>query len=144
MPTQLVLGLALAVGAPALKPAPTPAEPNPLVGEWSLETWMFNGAYIPNLGEQFEFTTDGKFRSWRNDRTLGTGSYELVPKVEPAGLDWTDETETRKGIYKVDGDTLTVCLSNDAKGERPTEFTARLGSNRNLLTLKRVPAAKKE
>jgi hypothetical protein len=41
------------------------------------------------------------------------------------------------GIYKLDGDTLTICL--EARGnERPTEFATKEGSVANLIVLKRV------
>ena len=42
--------------------------------------------------------------------------------------------ETQLGIYKLEGDTLTVCVDNR---ERPTQFEDGAGRNGLLLILKR-------
>jgi uncharacterized protein (TIGR03067 family) len=44
------------------------------------------------------------------------------------------EAETAKGIYFLEGDTLTVCLGLD---ERPTDVNAKAGSEGLLYTLKK-------
>jgi uncharacterized protein (TIGR03067 family) len=137
--TQLVVGLALLVGAPATKPS----EPDPLVGEWSLQTKGFNGGYNATDGRMVAFTVDGKFRSWKDDRTLESGTYKLVGKGDPARLDWTVDSETWKCIYKVDGDCLTICVEYDPKGDRPVKFAAAEESSCRVLTFKRLPPAKK-
>jgi uncharacterized protein (TIGR03067 family) len=41
------------------------------------------------------------------------------------------------GIYKIDGDKLTMCLSWDEK-KRPTGFTAKRGTGQYLMTLDRI------
>ena len=42
-----------------------------------------------------------------------------------------------RGIYELDGDTLRVCLAQPESTERPTEFSARKGSNSALSEFKR-------
>jgi thiol-disulfide isomerase/thioredoxin len=46
---------------------------------------------------------------------------------------------TFKGIYKVDGDTLSLCLPANSDQERPGDFKAAPGTNQRLLVLKRLP-----
>jgi len=46
----------------------------------------------------------------------------------------TDGDHVVPGIYKLEGDTLTICTDEDG---RPTEFTANAGSGRQLMVLKR-------
>jgi hypothetical protein len=41
-----------------------------------------------------------------------------------------------KGIYKIDGDTLTMCLS--PTGERPAKFESTAGGQTILMTFKRM------
>jgi hypothetical protein len=47
------------------------------------------------------------------------------------------ESSTFRGIYKLDGDTLTICSANPGKA-RPTAFESREESNVNLSVLRRV------
>ena len=48
------------------------------------------------------------------------------------------KTVTAKGIYRRDGDVLTVCLGGAIPDEPPTEFKAVKGTL--LLTFKKQPA----
>ena len=67
----------------------------------------------------------------------------LNPKAKPATIDFdiTDgalKEKGWKGIYTVDGDTLTTCdnAPDPAKG-RPSTFEAKSGSGYVLITFKR-------
>ncbi len=69
-------------------------------------------------------------------------SFTLDPAKKPRAIDLMRDTgngqsETKVGIYKLDGDRLQMCLSAGAK-TRPTEFASPEKSDVMLLTLKRL------
>jgi uncharacterized protein (TIGR03067 family) len=140
--TPLVLGLAVVVAAPAAKEPPK-KDPPGLVGKWTLESGTFAGMPLPKTdGMTITFTADGKYdtRAAGADAVV-SGTYTHDPKKDPPELDVVEPAGPAAGmtspsIYKVEGDTLTICTS--IKGDRPRTFDAPAGSMRALLVLKRV------
>jgi uncharacterized protein (TIGR03067 family) len=64
------------------------------------------------------------------------GRFKLDPGQDPKTIDLTDpKGREGLGIYKLEGDTLTV---SHAKGERPTEFTTKEGDKHVVVVFKRV------
>lgn len=50
------------------------------------------------------------------------------------------KTETMYGIYKLEGDTLTVCVvESDKESDRPTEFKTTKEGKTMMMTLKKKP-----
>ena len=110
----LVLGLAVsgATAAPRLKDPPA-KERASIVGEWVQD----------HGGRWHEFTAGGEVRvgDVAGPRTT---RYATDGQTSPAGLDLThrDKKATWHGIYKIEGNTLTICLSLHAGEPRPTSF----------------------
>jgi len=148
MYSSLMLGLAITLGAPATKDSPK-KDPPTIVGEWVGEKAITGGKEkpVPEGGIDFTFTDDGKLtvrEGTRNDAaSFKTGSYKIDAKKNPAEIDIMpppDKKEpTIQGIYKIEGDTLTLCIGHDT--DRPTKFESPAGAKTMLMILKR---AKKE
>lgn len=135
---SLLLGLAVAVGAPAIKSAKP--DPSP-VGEWTVEASLFGGKDDGVMRtapiEKIIITAD-RWTVVRNGDTSVGSPIAFDPKKDPPELDFNPGLGAGaiKGIYKLDGDTLTVCYAID--GDRPTKVESRAGTQVRLMTLKRI------
>ena len=133
-----VLCVALATAAPRLKDPPAQASAE---GRWTVERYEKEvvvrdatamAGYVM-LHTKTESTLE------LNGRVIGT---ERVTYTEAGGVHQVDFTSdqwagVKRGIWKVEGDTLTECESA-VDGERPTDFTAPRGSGRSVWVLRRV------
>jgi uncharacterized protein (TIGR03067 family) len=133
----VVLASALVVGAPGLK-GPPPPEPPP-DGEWVAERVEEGGRDIPGLhGLLVRIGGDTLVT-----RVAGRRFYEIpvafntAAKVKEFDLTEADRKGPQRGIYMVDGDSLTMCVCTTPSGPRPTAFKAD-APDRRLLVLKRV------
>lgn len=108
-----------------------PPKPDPkLVGRWKVER-AFAGETETTEKDpvEYEFTADGKwvFRRGGKDSVSGPGKFTTDPKAAPAQIDLVYELADfkerleLKGIYKLDGDTLTVRTA-ERGGDRPAAF----------------------
>jgi uncharacterized protein (TIGR03067 family) len=150
-----MVGVAIVIGAagtpssaaPTLKD-PAPADVSPVVGEWQVER-IERGAMraepFPGV-MRYVFTPDGRWVEWLAGRRR-EGTYKASTKGSPAALDLdrppagTADSGFGPGIFKVDGDTLTICVRSEP-GDRPAAFDASDAAHSILITLKR--AKKKE
>ena len=138
------------------KPAPAPAEPKPapeavdaradldkLRGSWQCVLWVFDGQRRVESEQGFESSYDG------NRLTLTNEGHEyrhalvtLDPARTPKAMNTWDQDgpfadRTNRGIYRIEGNTLTICVALDPEAGRPTEFTSEAGSRRLLVIYRR-------
>src|SRR5688572_32146612 len=133
MHTVLLLGLAVGLGAPAAKDAPK--DKGSIVGDWVGVTAVTGGKDrpAPEGGVTFSFAADGKLsiKEGGRDRPAAR-TYKVDPKKDPAEIDILPlegkDAPAALGIYKIDGDTLTLCIGGAAPSERPTKFASPEGS----------------
>ena len=136
----LILGLALVVAAPAPKEAAKKDPPH--VGDWTVESVIAGGQNLPAPPMMIiRFGADGKFeRKGPDGQLVIGGTFTVDAKQSPAHLDVKHQEDqqagpTSKAIFKIDGDTLTIC---SAQGDgRPTAFESTAGSATVLMVLKR-------
>lgn len=122
------MGVVVAVGA-AQPPKDDPAKADlaKLQGEWAVKS--ITVAEMPLLGkspEKLDIAGD-KFGGLGSDMTIKLDATKTPKEIDlvrsPSGQKWM-------GLYKLDGDTLTLCLAMIEKGKlaeqkRPTDFDAK-------------------
>jgi uncharacterized protein (TIGR03067 family) len=141
-----LVGLAVALAAPAPKEA-TKKEAS-IVGEWVGEKFVMSGKEVPAAkgvkGLRFTFTEDGKVTVQNDKSDPETGTYKIDGTKDRAEIDLLMDVEKNRaatlGLYKVDGDTLTLCFEFTLgdKAERPTKIESPAGSSIMLMTFKRA------
>jgi uncharacterized protein (TIGR03067 family) len=131
--TGLVLACAL----------PVKAAETTLQGTWIATKAEQDGKAADNLlGHRLSFMGNRFEIRSKDDKPLYTGIVQMNPNAKPATIDFQQKkgaVKVWKGIYAVDGDTLTTCdnAPNVKKG-RPTAFEAKSGSGYVLITFDRA------
>ena len=134
MPSKLVVVLSLVVCLLLASPVLS-ADKDELQGTWILESWEMRGKkldipkgrVITFSHDEFSAKVDGKKQS---------SSYKTDGSESPKHMDITTEGPDEKGmislaIYKIEGDTLTICAGGgivDKQEPRPTAFDSKQGS----------------
>lgn len=121
-----------------------------LQGTWQVTKGMSDGKELPkemNAKVKIVISTD-KLTIYPPDGD-GTESFDNVYQIDESKTPKTIKIKKSKnadqiereyslGIYKLNGDTLTICMASRPGKERPTKFEAAENSGYILLTLKRV------
>jgi uncharacterized protein (TIGR03067 family) len=97
-----------------------------LQGTWKIESLEneqgkkedLQGATLTFSGDKVEF---------KKGDELKKASYTINPAGKPKEIDLKPEDKdiTMQGIYRIEKDTLTICMVQGPNAARPTEFTAK-------------------
>ena len=96
------------------------------------------------VGHRLSFTSNRFQIISKDGKPLYAGTIRVNPSANPWAIDFehTEEAlkgKTWKGIYVLDGDTLTICDNAPNLDEgRPISFETKSGSGYEVITFKRV------
>jgi uncharacterized protein (TIGR03067 family) len=123
-----------------------------LLGTWQLASVEINKKPIAldSLKEEGvtmigRLVVKGESYSFRIGKTRLELTYKLNPGGKPKAIDLTvtdgpEKGKTYHGIYRLRGDTYTICRPVEPGKERPTAFATTPDSGLMMVVWKRVPA----
>lgn len=141
---RVLLSLGLAVGVVGL--AAGQDNKTPLEGTWVIESLVrdgkdesanYKGGKRVNTGTKYTMVPPGGSKA-----QAAEGGFTVNADKTPATIDMMPgrgqyEGKTLQGIYKVEGDTLTIAFAQTGK-DRPTAFESKPGSGVVLVVHKRA------
>ena len=143
--TWVVCWLILGTGLGPAFAQPAEDASKKLQGAWTATQAERDGKAADDVvGHRLSFTGNRFQIRSRDGKPLYEGTFRVDARTKPAAIDFVQtegalKGKAWKGIYALDGDTLTTCdnAPNLDKG-RPAAFEARSGSGYVLITFKRA------
>jgi uncharacterized protein (TIGR03067 family) len=116
-----------------------------LEGKWSVSTYEREGKTLgAGIARNIKYSFKGDVQTLTGGIGF-TGGKEAQIKLDPAKkpaeidltpLDGKNKGQTFQGIYKLEGDKLTICVTRPGGG-RPKEFATKAGSGTVLVSHER-------
>jgi|SRR5580704_7324361 uncharacterized protein (TIGR03067 family) len=140
MTKHLIVALALlGAGNPAEDASKTAARK--FEGTWQLVCAATDGKPAPaeRVSQIRIVIKDGKHSVFFKDQAVVKQIPFVVDttRTPNEATDTLPDGKTIKGIYRIDGDTLTSCVAKPGK-DRPTEFASKPGTGHTLRVFKRT------
>jgi uncharacterized protein (TIGR03067 family) len=128
----------LCLRAPAAEQDQNKKDLDAMQGTWSIQKWLLQGASAPAgaIGGSMTIKGDQLIAMGGSDNPA---TLKLDSAKDPAAIDFIDKrSSTDRGIYNLDGDTLTFCMALSGSGkDRPTVFESTKDNGYMLIVLKR-------
>ena len=138
----VVVALAAAATADDKKPDAA-ADLKAMVGKWAVAKAELGGKDLTDHLKvlKFEVRDGGKYTA-RVGEEVDDGTFTIDPAKEPREMDVKPtggplKGKTVRAIYRLDGDTLTICYDHDA-GPRPKAFESKPDTPLLLVVYKRA------
>jgi uncharacterized protein (TIGR03067 family) len=145
---MMISGLILTAGLLLATQDPAKDDLQNLQGTWLTVSLVSHGKTVvdenlpPKPGPTTKVTYEGsKWRVIVGDKTVATGTWKIDSTRIPKEIDIMDESgmindKTKRAIYELEGDTFKYCIGLAGK-PRPTEFSAKEGSDNALIVSRR-------
>ena len=132
------------MNAKSFKVNEAPRHESDLKGSWAVVSFAsgegdFFSKLLADSAKEFEVEfTDDQLTLSGGKKPGVSVKYTLDPEKDPKWIDFIDGKRNYYGIYRVDGDELTICSSVNTQGKRPTEFKIIAGKDAQwIMVLKR-------
>jgi uncharacterized protein (TIGR03067 family) len=126
--------------------AAEPVTVKQIIGSWKCVSATIDGRPLAGdtVGQLRLTMTADRYKTERGDQVLFDSTYTIDPAKSPAQIDMVGTEGELKGkaapgIFKLDGDVLTICYVMPGK-ERPKTFESEPQSGVFLVTWKRAEA----
>ena len=139
----LLVALPAALAAPAKDGKDTKDDLKKFAGDWTVSSWRQFGQDVDKdqldtarwavKGDKYTFEMGGN----TEEGTLKLDPAKKTPTIDLHITDGADKGKDQPGIYKLDGDTLTICFAKPGAKDRPTDFTSTEGNEQILVVMKR-------
>ena len=113
-------------------------------GEWQMVSGVMNGVAMDASTVQWvkRVTRGNQTSVIAGPQTMLKVEFTFDPSTSPASIDYLNlhgasKGKRQQGIYRLEGDVLTVCTGAPG-GARPNEFTSAKGEGRSLTVWKRA------
>ena len=140
---SLVLAGSLGLSTAAPAPKDDKEDTKKFEGDWTFTAWESAGQALPQAAlDMAKWSVKGDKYTFEMGEQKEEGTIKLDPAKKPATIDFAitsgnDKGKDQPGIYKVDGDTITICLARPGAKERPTDFKSTEDNGFILVTVKK-------
>ena len=137
------VGSSTAPAAPAKDAKDTKDDIKSFGGDWSFTSWEMGGQTLPKEAlDLAKWSVKGDKYKFGMGEMEEEGTIKLDTSKKPATIDLAitsgnDSGKDQVGIYKIDGDTITICLARPGLADRPKEFKTNDENGHILVTIKR-------
>jgi uncharacterized protein (TIGR03067 family) len=142
--TSLVLAGSLGLSTAAPAPKDDKDDLKKFEGDWTFTAWVSSGQTLPQEAlDMAKWSVKGDKYTFEMGEQKEEGTIKLDAAKKPATIDFAitagnDKGKDQPGIYKVDGDTITICLARPGGKDRPTDFKATEENGFILVTIKKA------
>jgi uncharacterized protein (TIGR03067 family) len=140
----LVMILVIGLLAPAGKGREPDKDVKALEGTWQVESAEMDGQEFSgdDVADIFLVVEGDRYKELLKDTVKEEGTIKLDPSQSPRAIDFRitsgdDKGKTQLGIYKLEGNTLTLCVAKPSDKDRPKEFAGKQGSGHTRMVFKR-------